>query len=103
MMYGVMQENWSEIKKNAKAGQMGAVNIMAKDLVRSKRFVQKMIEMRSHLWGVQQRMHEMKSFFPAHQSYFPKSGNCRKNIIKHTSFCIPVKQILPWQTKKTDF
>ena len=51
----------SDIKKNAKAGQMGAVNIMAKDLVRSKRFVQKMIEMRSHLWGVQQRMHEMKS------------------------------------------
>ena len=37
----------SDIKKNAKAGQMGAVNIMAKDLVRSKRFVQKMIEMRS--------------------------------------------------------
>ena len=35
----------SDIKKNAKAGQMGAVNIMAKDLVRSKRFVQKMIEL----------------------------------------------------------
>jgi charged multivesicular body protein 2A len=51
----------ADIKKNAKAGQMGAVNIMAKDLVRSKRFVQKMIEMRSHLWGVQQRMNEMKS------------------------------------------
>ena len=51
----------ADIKKNAKAGQMGAVNIMAKDLVRSKRFVQKMIEMWSHLWGVQQRMNEMKS------------------------------------------
>merc|ERR1712167_488616 len=46
---------------NAKAGQMGAVNILAKDYVRGKRFIQKMIEMRSHLWGVQQRMQEMQS------------------------------------------
>ena len=51
----------SDIKKNAKAGQMGAVNILAKDYVRGKRFIQKMIEMRSHLWGVQQRMQEMQS------------------------------------------
>ena len=51
----------SDIKKSAKQGQMGPVKIMAKDLVRSKRFIQKMIEMRSHLWGVQQRMNEMKS------------------------------------------
>jgi charged multivesicular body protein 2A len=51
----------NDIKKNAKQGQMGAVKVMAKDLVRNKRFVQKIIEMRSHLWGVQQRMHEMRS------------------------------------------
>ena len=34
---------------------------MAKDLVRNKRFVTKMLEMRSHLWGVEQRMAEMSS------------------------------------------
>ena len=51
----------SDIKKNAKAGQMGAVNILAKDYVRGKRFIQKMIEMSSHLWGVKQRLQEMLS------------------------------------------
>ena len=51
----------SDIKKLAKQGQMNAVKIMAKDLVRNKRFVTKMLEMRSHLWGVEQRMAEMSS------------------------------------------
>jgi len=51
----------SDIKKLAKQGQMKAVKIMAKDLVRNKRFVTKMLEMRSHLWGVEQRMAEMSS------------------------------------------
>merc|ERR1719440_2696733 len=51
----------TDIKKLAKQGQMNAVKIMAKDLVRNKRFCTKMLEMRSQLWGVQQRMAEMKS------------------------------------------
>ena len=51
----------ADIKKLAKQGQMNAVKIMAKDLVRNKRFCTKMLEMRSQLWGVQQRMSEMKS------------------------------------------
>ena len=51
----------TDIKKLAKQGQMNAVKIMAKDLVRNKRFCTKMLEMRSQLWGVQQRMSEMKS------------------------------------------
>ena len=50
-----------DIKKMAKQNQMSAVRIMAKDLVRNKRFCTKMLEMRSQLWGVQQRMAEMKS------------------------------------------
>ena len=39
----------ADIKKLAKQGQMNAVKIMAKDLVRNKRFCTKMLEMRSQV------------------------------------------------------
>ena len=39
----------TDIKKLAKQGQMNAVKIMAKDLVRNKRFCTKMLEMRSQV------------------------------------------------------
>jgi charged multivesicular body protein 2A len=40
-----------EIKKMARENQMKAVKIMAKDLVRTRQYITKFIEMRSHLQG----------------------------------------------------
>jgi charged multivesicular body protein 2A len=51
----------NEIKKLAKDNQMGAVNIMARDLVQNKRFCTKMLTMKSHLQGINMRMLTMKS------------------------------------------
>lgn len=51
----------AEIKKNAKAGQMKSVKIMAKDLVRTRQFVTKFVEMRSHLQGVSLKLQTIKS------------------------------------------
>jgi len=50
-----------EIKKNAKAGQMKAVKIMAKDLVRTRQYVTKFIEMRSHLQASALKLQTVKS------------------------------------------
>lgn len=50
-----------EIKKAAKDGQMGAVKIMAKDLVRTRQYVTKFIEMRSHLQGCALKLQTVKS------------------------------------------
>jgi len=50
-----------EIKKYAKDGQMGAVKTLAKDLVRSRQYISKFIEMRSHLQGVALRLQTVKS------------------------------------------
>lgn len=50
-----------EIKKNAKAGQMKAVKIMAKDLVRTRQYITKFIEMRSHLQASALKLQTVKS------------------------------------------
>lgn len=50
-----------EIKKAAKEGQMGAVKIMAKDLVRTRQYATKFIEMRSHLQGCALKLQTVKS------------------------------------------
>jgi len=50
-----------DIKKNAKDGQMGAVKIMAKDLVRTRNQIQKFIKMRAELQAVSLRIVTMKS------------------------------------------
>lgn len=50
-----------EIKKNAKAGQMKAVKIMAKDLVRTRQFITKFIEMRSHMQAASLKLQTVKS------------------------------------------
>jgi len=50
-----------EIKKAAKEGQMGAVKIMAKDLVRTRQYVTRFIEMRSHLQGCALKLQTVKS------------------------------------------
>mmetsp|Transcript_26316 Transcript_26316/g.77820 ORF Transcript_26316/g.77820 Transcript_26316/m.77820 type:complete len:224 (-) Transcript_26316:226-897(-) len=50
-----------EIKKMAKEQQMGAVRIMAKDLVRTRAYITKFIEMRSHLQGCALKLQTVKS------------------------------------------
>jgi len=42
----------SDIKKHAKLNQMGAVKIMAKDLVRTRNYITRFIEMKTHLNAV---------------------------------------------------
>lgn len=42
----------NDIKKHAKVNQMGAVKIMAKDLVRTRNYITRFIEMKTHLNAV---------------------------------------------------
>merc|ERR1712226_1693578 len=51
----------SEIKKLAAQGQMGAVNVMAKDLVRTRNYIQKFYKLRSTLQAVSLRLQTMQS------------------------------------------
>ncbi len=51
----------ADIKKNAKANQMGAVKVLAKDLVRTRNYVTKFIEFRSHLQGVALKLEVVRS------------------------------------------
>jgi charged multivesicular body protein 2A len=46
----------SDIKKSAKAGQMPACKIMAKDLVRTRRHIQKFYQMKTQLQGISLRI-----------------------------------------------
>jgi len=63
-----------DIKKMAKEQQMGAVRIMAKDLVRTRAHVTKFIEMRSHLQSCGLKLQTVKS----HQAM----GEAMKNTTK---------------------
>jgi len=51
----------ADIKIAAKNNQISSVKIMAKDLVRTRRYMSKFYEMKSHLQGVQLRMQTIKS------------------------------------------
>ncbi|KAI9215890.1 Snf7-domain-containing protein [Blastocladiella britannica] len=51
----------ADIKKTARAGQMGACKVMAKDLVRTRRYVQKFYQMRTQLQAVSLRIQTMQS------------------------------------------
>eukprot|EP00611_Tribonema_gayanum_P015105 TRINITY_DN2689_c1_g1_i1.p2 TRINITY_DN2689_c1_g1~~TRINITY_DN2689_c1_g1_i1.p2 ORF type:complete len:248 (-),score=128.71 TRINITY_DN2689_c1_g1_i1:416-1159(-) len=51
----------SEMKKAAAANQMGAVRVLAKDLVRTRNYVTKFIEFRSHLQGVALKLEVVRS------------------------------------------
>ncbi|KAG8927662.1 ESCRT-III subunit protein did4 [Tulasnella sp. 418] len=51
----------ADIKKSAKAGQMNACKIMAKDLVRTRRYVQKFYQMRTQLQAVGLRIQTLRS------------------------------------------
>jgi len=51
----------ADIKKMAKDGQMDAVKVMAKDLVRSKRYVKKFIMMKTNITAVSLKIQTLKS------------------------------------------
>merc|ERR1712072_1575160 len=51
----------AEIKRMAKANQMGAVKVMAKDLVRTRHSITKFYSLKSQLQGVSLRMQTLKS------------------------------------------
>lgn len=51
----------TEIKKSAKQGQMGAVRVMAKDLIRTRHQVEKFYKLKSQLQGVSLRIQTLKS------------------------------------------
>ena len=51
----------AEIKKSAKNGQMGACKIQAKDLVRTRRYIQKFYSMRTQLQAVSLRIQTVRS------------------------------------------
>ncbi|KAG7561857.1 hypothetical protein FFLO_02674 [Filobasidium floriforme] len=50
-----------DIKKSAKAGQMSAAKIQAKDLVRTRRYIQKFTQMKVQLQAVSLRMQALRS------------------------------------------
>lgn len=50
-----------DIKKMAKSGQMEAVKIMAKDLVRTRGFVKKFILMRANIQAIALKVQTLKS------------------------------------------
>lgn len=51
----------TDIKKAAKAGQMNACKVMAKDLVRTRRYIQKFHQMRTQLQAVGLRIQTLRS------------------------------------------
>ncbi|ESK88431.1 snf7 family protein [Moniliophthora roreri MCA 2997] len=50
-----------DIKKSAKSGQMNACKVMAKDLVRTRRYIQKFYQMRTQLQAVGLRIQTLRS------------------------------------------
>lgn len=50
-----------DIKRSAKSGQMNACKVMAKDLVRTRRYVQKFYQMRTQLQAVGLRIQTLRS------------------------------------------
>ncbi|KAL5410659.1 hypothetical protein PMIN06_003573 [Paraphaeosphaeria minitans] len=51
----------NDIKKSAKAGQMNVVKIQAKDLVRTRRYIQKFYQMRTQLQAISLRIQTVRS------------------------------------------
>lgn len=51
----------ADIKKAAKAGQMGSCQVMAKDLVRTRRYIQKFYQMKTQLQAVSLRIQTVRS------------------------------------------
>lgn len=51
----------ADIKKMAKAGQMDAVKIQAKDLVRTRRYIKKFITMKANIQAISLKVQTLKS------------------------------------------
>ncbi|GAB5587793.1 ESCRT-III subunit protein did4 [Umbelopsis nana] len=51
----------ADIKKSAKANQMNACKVMAKDLVRTRRYIQKFYQMKTQLQAVSLRIQTLRS------------------------------------------
>ncbi|KAJ4309257.1 ESCRT-III subunit protein did4 [Neodidymelliopsis sp. IMI 364377] len=51
----------ADIKKSAKNGQMGPLRIQAKDLVRTRRYIQKFYQMRTQLQAISLRIQTVRS------------------------------------------
>ena len=51
----------AELKRQAKNNNVGSVKVLAKDLVRTRKYVSKFLAMRSHLQGVNLKMQAVKS------------------------------------------
>lgn len=51
----------ADIQKGAKANQHGAIRIMAKDLVRTRKYVERFYQMKTHLSAVALKMQTIKS------------------------------------------
>lgn len=60
-MEGEEKKLVNDIKKLAKAGQMGAVKIQAKELVRTRNYITKFIQLRAHLNAVLLKIQCVKS------------------------------------------
>lgn len=60
-LQGNVKKLEGDIKKNAKQGNMSTVKIMAKDLVRQRKFTTRFIEMKAHLTAVSLKMQTIKS------------------------------------------
>lgn len=67
-----------EIKKMAKEQQMSAVKIMAKDLVRTRQYITKFIEMRSQLQGCALKLQSVKS----HQAMADAMSTTTKAMVR---------------------
>lgn len=80
-----------DIKRAAKQGQMGACQVMAKDLVRTRRYIQKFYQMKTQLQAVslriqtvgtnQQMMQSMKGATQVSISFFSFSSYSRFLIL----------------------
>jgi charged multivesicular body protein 2A len=68
-----------EIKKAAKDQQMSSVKIMAKDLVRTRQYITKFIEMRSHLQGCGLKLQTVKS----HQAMAEAMSSTAKAMVRY--------------------
>lgn len=51
----------TDLKKSAKQGQMGAVKVMAKDLVRTRNYIQKFYQMKTQIQGISLKLQGVRS------------------------------------------
>merc|ERR1719188_2583502 len=63
-----------DIKKEAKAGRVDTAKIMAKDLVRTRGYIKKMFQMKSHMEAISLRLQTMQSSM--------QMAQCMKGVTK---------------------